>query len=58
MHAAARYEKPPIEEGLTAIALFDYQKNDDDEISFEPNDIITNIEQVVVDAKLFTEKVV
>ena len=33
--------------GLTAVAIYDYQKNDDDEISFEPDDIITNIEQVV-----------
>uniref|UniRef100_A0A7I4YTG6 Hs1 Cortactin and Src homology-3 domain containing protein n=2 Tax=Haemonchus contortus TaxID=6289 RepID=A0A7I4YTG6_HAECO len=32
--------------GLTAIAIYDYQKNDDDEISFEPDDIITNIEQI------------
>lgn len=32
--------------GLTAVALFDYQKADDDEITFEPNDVITNIEQV------------
>ncbi|VDL64706.1 unnamed protein product [Nippostrongylus brasiliensis] len=32
--------------GLTAVAIYDYQKNDDDEISFEPDDIITNIEQI------------
>uniref|UniRef100_A0A1I7XT71 SH3 domain-containing protein n=1 Tax=Heterorhabditis bacteriophora TaxID=37862 RepID=A0A1I7XT71_HETBA len=32
--------------GLTAFAVFDYQKQDDDEISFEPDDIITNIEQI------------
>ncbi|CAI4232511.1 unnamed protein product [Auanema sp. JU1783] len=32
--------------GLTAIALYDYQKQDDDEISFEPDDIIRNIEQI------------
>ncbi|ETN82936.1 repeat in HS1/Cortactin [Necator americanus] len=33
-------------QGLTAVAIYDYQKNDDDEISFEPDDIITNIEQI------------
>lgn len=32
--------------GLTAVATYDYQKQDDDEISFEPGDVITNIEQV------------
>lgn len=32
--------------GLTAVAIYDYQKSDDDEISFEPDDIITNIEQI------------
>lgn len=32
--------------GLTAVAIYDYQKNDDDEISFEPDDVITNIEQI------------
>ncbi|VDK27387.1 unnamed protein product [Anisakis simplex] len=35
--------------GLTAIAIYDYQKQDDDEISFEPDDIITNIDQVGLD---------
>jgi hypothetical protein len=32
--------------GLVAVALYDYQAADDDEISFDPNDIITHIEQV------------
>ncbi|PAV75921.1 hypothetical protein WR25_01229 [Diploscapter pachys] len=32
--------------GLIAVAIFDYQKQDNDEISFEENDIITNIEQI------------
>lgn len=60
-HFSNRYEEPPYEEisqppppsasiqeskGLTAIALYDYQKQDNDEISFEPDDLITNIEQV------------
>merc|ERR1712018_1122976 len=46
-----RYDLPPEEaeddsQGLTAIALYDYQAAADDEISFDPNDIITNIEMV------------
>jgi hypothetical protein len=32
----------------SAIALYDYQAADDDEISFDPNDIITDIVQVTV----------
>ena len=32
--------------GVTAIALYDYQAAAEDEISFDPNDIITNIEMV------------
>lgn len=31
---------------IHAIALYDYQANDDDEISFDPDDIITHIEMV------------
>lgn len=31
---------------LRAIALYDYQANDSDEISFDPNDIITDIVQI------------
>lgn len=33
---------------IQAIALYDYQATADDEISFDPNDIITHIEQVRV----------
>lgn len=32
--------------GLKAIALYDYEATAEDEISFDPNDIITHIEQV------------
>jgi len=49
-----RYDLPPEEEfddnfestGVTAMALYDYQAAADDEISFDPNDFITNIEMV------------
>jgi len=29
-----------------AVALYDYQAGDDDEISFDPDDVITNIEMI------------
>uniref|UniRef100_A0A4W3GGU9 Hematopoietic lineage cell-specific protein n=1 Tax=Callorhinchus milii TaxID=7868 RepID=A0A4W3GGU9_CALMI len=32
--------------GVTATALYDYQGEGDDEISFDPNEVITNIEMV------------
>uniref|UniRef100_A0AAY5KVR5 SH3 domain-containing protein n=1 Tax=Esox lucius TaxID=8010 RepID=A0AAY5KVR5_ESOLU len=32
--------------GQTAVALYDYQAAGDDEISFDPDDIITNIEMI------------
>ncbi|XP_062244684.1 src substrate cortactin-like isoform X1 [Platichthys flesus] len=32
--------------GLTAVALYDYQAAGEDEISFDPDDIITNIEMI------------
>lgn len=32
--------------GLRAIALYDYEATADDEISFDPNEIITHIEQI------------
>lgn len=32
--------------GLKAIALYDYEATADDEISFDPNEIITHIEQI------------
>ena len=34
--------------GVTATALYDYQAAADDEISFDPNDVITNIEMVSI----------
>lgn len=37
---------PTVSTGLTAIALYDYQAADDDEISFDPNDVITDIVQI------------
>lgn len=41
---------PALEEepegGYTAIALYDYQASADDEISFDPDDIVTNIEMI------------
>ncbi|KAK5978745.1 hypothetical protein GCK32_009736 [Trichostrongylus colubriformis] len=41
-----QYEEPPCEQGLRAIALWDYQAADSTEISFDPDDIITEIDQV------------
>ncbi|CAB3402840.1 unnamed protein product [Caenorhabditis bovis] len=43
-----QYDFPPAVEatGLTAKALWDYQAADDTEISFDPDDIIEEIEQV------------
>lgn len=46
------YEQPPAEEvsasggGLRAIALWDYQAADETEITFDPDDIITEIDQI------------
>ncbi|RUS82930.1 hypothetical protein EGW08_009314 [Elysia chlorotica] len=37
---------PTPDQGLCARALYDYQAGDDTEITFDPNDIITNIEQI------------
>ncbi|XP_042200355.1 drebrin-like protein [Callorhinchus milii] len=34
------------DKGLCARALYDYQAADDTEISFDPDDIITNIEMI------------
>lgn len=33
--------------GVSAIALYDYQAAADDEISFDPDDVITHIEKVI-----------
>jgi hypothetical protein len=35
---------------LTAIALYDYERQDDDEIGFDVNDVITDIEQVFLNS--------
>ena len=32
--------------GKTAKAMYDYQAEDDNEISFDPGDIITNVEEI------------
>nr|XP_061811140.1 src substrate protein p85-like [Nerophis lumbriciformis] len=51
----ALYQAPAEEEqhyeigedtGVTAVALYDYQAAGEDEISFDPDDIITNIEMI------------
>lgn len=36
-----------VDTGLTAIALYDYQAAADDEISFDPEDLITHVETVI-----------
>jgi cortactin len=41
-------ETEAVVTGLSAIALYDYQADADDEISFDPDDIITNIEMVSI----------
>lgn len=35
-----------VDTGVTAVALYDYQAAADDEISFDPEDIITHVEMV------------
>lgn len=35
-----------VDTGITAIAMYDYQAAADDEISFDPDDLITHIEKV------------
>lgn len=42
------YQEPPdlAGKGLCARALYDYQAADDTEISFDPENIITNIEMI------------
>lgn len=40
-------------DGYTAVALYDYQAAADDEISFDPDDVITNIEMVQVQHAYF-----
>lgn len=36
----------PENPGITAIALYDYQAAADDEISFDPDDLITHIDMI------------
>ena len=36
----------PADQGLTARAIYDYQATDDGEITFDPGDIITDIDQI------------
>uniref|UniRef100_A0A3Q2DFL8 Cortactin n=1 Tax=Cyprinodon variegatus TaxID=28743 RepID=A0A3Q2DFL8_CYPVA len=43
---ADRVDKYGEDLGVTAVALYDYQAAGDDEISFDPDDIITNIEMI------------
>ncbi|XP_046879208.1 src substrate protein p85-like [Hypomesus transpacificus] len=46
-HAAAvENDYEDLTNGLTAVAIYDYQGEADDEISFNPDDMITNIEMV------------
>ncbi|KAM7085694.1 src substrate cortactin isoform 1-T3 [Molossus nigricans] len=40
------YDEYENDLGVTALALYDYQAAGDDEISFDPDDIITNIEMI------------
>ena len=40
------YDEYENDLGVTATALYDYQAAGDDEISFDPDDIITNIEMI------------
>ncbi|XP_068922655.1 src substrate cortactin isoform X5 [Petaurus breviceps papuanus] len=40
------YDEYENDLGITATALYDYQAAGDDEISFDPDDIITNIEMI------------
>lgn len=38
---------------IQALALYDYQASADDEISFDPNDLITHIERVIIVVAVF-----
>ncbi|XP_031735933.1 src substrate cortactin-like, partial [Anarrhichthys ocellatus] len=44
--AGDQYESGGEDIGVTAVALYDYQAAGEDEISFDPDDIITNIEMI------------
>ena len=39
-------EPAPASKGLSAVALFDYQADDEDELTFDPGEVITEIEQI------------
>ncbi|XP_022236226.1 src substrate cortactin-like [Limulus polyphemus] len=41
-----RFFEMPDNTGVSAVALYDYQAADIDEISFDPDDIITNIDMI------------
>eukprot|EP00106_Octopus_bimaculoides_P009468 XP_014776910.1 PREDICTED: drebrin-like protein A [Octopus bimaculoides] len=43
--AETEEEFPPKDKGMCVRALYDYQAADDTEISFDPDDVITNVEQ-------------
>lgn len=46
-YEAAESASPGVEgENLSAIALYDYEAADDDELSFQPDDIITGIDRI------------
>ena len=42
----------PKDEGLCAVALYDYQAEDEDEISFDCNDIISNIQKLKIGSNI------
>ncbi|KFD58033.1 hypothetical protein M514_01266 [Trichuris suis] len=48
-HPLGQPEHPMADTGIRAIALYDYTAGDCDEISFEPDDIISNIDMVDTD---------
>ncbi|CDW51776.1 src substrate cortactin; repeat in hs cortactin [Trichuris trichiura] len=48
-HPLGQPEHPMADTGIRAIALYDYTAGDFDEISFEPDDIISNIDMVDAD---------
>ncbi|XP_061724205.1 src substrate protein p85-like [Cydia pomonella] len=55
-HHQHRHEEEEDEEGYTARALYDYQAAAPDEISFDPDDIITNIVMEEEDEEGYTAR--